>query len=73
MLTTHPHLVQGSRKRGAIPPLTPNAHMAYSGTNFTLLTYEIIRNIFDRILAQKSRLIDAVLNNDPEAVNKLLG
>ncbi|KDR15960.1 Glucose dehydrogenase [acceptor] [Zootermopsis nevadensis] len=35
MLTTHPHLVPRSRKRGAIPPLTPNAYMAYSGTNFT--------------------------------------
>jgi hypothetical protein len=38
MLTTHPHLVPRSRKRGAIPPLPPNAYMAYSGTNFTLLT-----------------------------------
>jgi hypothetical protein len=33
-------LVPRSRKRGAIPPLPPNAYMAYSGTNFTLLLLE---------------------------------
>jgi hypothetical protein len=37
MLTTHPHLVPRSRKRGATPPLTPSAYMAYSGTNFNFL------------------------------------
>jgi len=42
MLTTHPHLVPRSRKRGAIPPLTPNAYMAYSGTNFTFSLVECV-------------------------------
>jgi ankyrin repeat protein len=35
-------------------------------------SFEVIRNIFDRMLAENFKLHDAVLNNDLEAVTKLL-
>jgi ankyrin repeat protein len=35
-------------------------------------TYEVTRNIFDRMLAEEFKLHDVVLNNDVEAVTKLL-
>jgi ankyrin repeat protein len=35
-------------------------------------SFEVVRNIFDRMLAENFKLHDAVLNNDLEAVSKLL-